>query len=247
MKVALVQTEIIWNKPEENFERISKLIANSSVDLIVLPEMFSTGFSMMAGDRVSEVEKLSREFLSSKAKELGTTILGSFPSISTSVEKPRNNLAIYSPEGLQGEYAKLNLFTPTREDARYEPGDGDLTVELSGVRCSFFICFDLRFPMVFNSIAKDTDLFVVIANWPRERIDHWTSLLKARAIENQAYVVGVNCVGGTEKFFCPGQSLAIGPKGEILAQMNGQSGVAEVEVAADVVKKWREEFRVIDG
>ncbi len=227
LRVAGIQHDIVWEQPEANFEHLDPLIDKAVGDgarLVALTETYSNGFSMNT-DRIAEpVGGPSAGFLADRARDHGVWLCGSVPERSEGSRHPHNCLVLAGPEGQQHRYRKVHLFSYHAEDQHYERGADPLTVVIDGVRTSFFVCFDLRFAPDFWDRAHLTDLYVVVANWPAARARHWTSLLRARAVENQAYVLGVNRVGtagdgvthtGDSRLFDPlGEQLAAGPSGE---------------------------------
>lgn len=237
LPVALLQMDLAWEDVVENHRRASRLLAEAKkrgARLAVLPEMFSTGFSM-APERVAEAPGgPSEAFLQAEARSFAMSILASVPQ--TSASRPQNVALLASPAGEITRYAKIHPFTFGGEDRHYAAGDRVVTVAVEGVRVTPFICYDLRFPEPFRLAAADTDLFVVVANWPRARRDHWRTLLRARAIENQAYVIGVNRSGEGGGLFYAGDSAAIGPTGETLAEAREGDGesilLCEIDPAA---------------
>ncbi len=144
-------------------------------------------------------------------------------------ELPVNRFVVAAPDGATHHYDKLYPFSYAREHERYRAGEKHVTVDIGGVRTSLFVCYDLRFAEAFWDLAHETDLYLVPANWPEARREHWRTLLRARAIENQAYVVGVNRVGTDPKLSYTGDSVVVDPFGEVLAE--GQPGVEQVLVA----------------
>jgi predicted amidohydrolase len=152
-----------------------------------------------------------------------------------------------APDGTVHRYAKIHPFTYAGEHERYAAGDRHVTVDVEGVRVSLFVCYDLRFAEEFWALARTTDCYLVVANWPESRREHWRVLLRARAIENQAYVVGVNRVGTGGKLEYVGDSRIIGPMGKVLADAPPVAGKAsEAILAADIdparVTETRESF-----
>jgi predicted amidohydrolase len=235
MKVAAVQHDIVWEEPVANFLRLAPMIAEASgagARLVVLTEMFSTGFSMHT-DRVAEpFDGPSVEFLVAQAAEHDVWLCGSVPELAPGSQRPSNCLVLTSPTGDVHRYRKLHPFSFGGEDEKYEAGDRLVTVDVDGVRASLFVCYDLRFADDFWVLARETDLYVVPANWPGSRQWHWVTLLRARAIENLAYVVGVNRVGHGGKLHYAGDSAIIGPFGEELAV--APEGAGEMILYADV-------------
>jgi predicted amidohydrolase len=231
--VAGVQHDIVWERPEENFERLAPMIeraASGGARLVVLTEMYATGFSMKT-DRVSEgADGPSARFLVDQARAHGVWVCASLPERVDESENPFNQLVVAAPDGSTHRYAKIHPFTFGREHEHYSAGAHFLTVDIEGVRCSFFVCYDLRFADEFWALAPETHCYVLPANWPASRRDHWMSLLRARAIENQAYVVGVNRVGDGGRLHYSGDSMIIDPFGEVVAQ----AGDVETIISADV-------------
>lgn len=235
MRVHGLEFDIAWEDPATNFQRAEGLVgdaARGGAHFVVLPEMFATGFSMNAEEVVGYAQEI-RAFLSGLARETGIHLLGGYAEPGD--PKPRNASSIYDPAG--GEvlhYAKIHPFTLAREQEHYSGGDAVATVEIEGVRVTPFICYDLRFPEPFRAAADRTDLFVVIANWPEKRREAWSALLKARAIENQAFVLGVNRIGHGGGEPHSGDSALLDPFGQ-------DCGLA-AEVSGEAVAEARERF-----
>jgi predicted amidohydrolase len=232
--VAGIQHDIVWEDPRANFARLEPMIADAvgqGARLIVLTEMYSTGFSMKT-DRIGESsDGPSARFLVDQARAHGVWVCGSVPERADDGDaRPFNQLVLAGPDGATHRYAKIHPFSYGREHEHYRAGERLLTVDIGGVRCTFFVCYDLRFADEFWACAPDTDCFVIPANWPAARREHWTTLLRARAIENQAYVVGVNRVGSGGKLEYAGDSLIIEPFGAVIAD----GGDKETIVAADI-------------
>ena len=156
--------------------------------------------------------------------------------------RPVNRLVLAGPEGALHHYDKIHPFTYSGEDEHYDAGDAFLTVEIEGLRVSFFVCYDLRFADEFWARATVTDCYVVVANWPESRRNHWRALLTARAIENQAYVIGVNRVGNARDIAYAGDSTIIDPLGEALAHAARTETVISATVERSEVEKVRAEF-----
>jgi len=237
MRVACVQHDIVWEDPPANFARLAPRVREAAADgarLVVLTEMFSTGFSM-AIDRVAEpVDGPSTRFLVEQAAEHGVWVCGSLPERPPEQPAgqalPYNQLVLASPDGAVHRYAKIHSFTYAGEHEHYQPGTEHTTLDIEGVRTTLFVCYDLRFADEFWACAHDTDCYVVVANWPAPRREHWRTLLRARAIENQAYVVGVNRVGRAGRLEYVGDSAVVDPTGDVLTEATG----VETILAADV-------------
>jgi predicted amidohydrolase len=246
MRIAAVQHDIVWEDREANFARLAPQVARAvgaGAELVLLTETFSTGFSMTPG--IGEPEGgPSSQFLSRQAAEHGVWVAGTCPEVSEDGELPYNSFVLAAPDGGTHRYRKLHPFADERD--RFRSGEGPVTVQVGDLRVTPFICYDLRFANVFWQTGPDTDVFLVPANWPSPRRQHWTTLLQARAIENQAYVVGCNRVGtagdGTEH---TGDSRIISPGGELLATASGVETIVLADVDPAEVAATRERFRFI--
>lgn len=198
MKIAVIQTDIIWESPKDNYNNILELIRNlDKTDLIVLPEMFSTGFSMDS-KRISEKNKgESFSWMKKLAKDKNSSIVGSIATRDNN--KYFNRLYYIKASGEYQFYDKRHLFRMANEHKHYSIGSERIIIRQKDFNICPLICYDLRFPVFSrNTFIKSSfnyDCLIYIANWPKARVAAWTSLLKARAIENQAYVIGVNRVG----------------------------------------------------
>jgi len=246
MRVAAIQHDIAWEDPAASFELVRPMIAEAVADgaeLIAVTEMFSTGFSMEASIVAEPLDGPGASFLTEQAMTHGVTLVGSVPTRHPSFELPVNLLTVAEANGEVHHYAKIHPFSYAGEDQHYSPGSSFLTVELSGVRTTFFICYDLRFADEFWMTGETTDLFVVVANWPAARQLHWDTLLRARAIENQAYVLAANRIGsdGSGLDYRGGSTL-IDPLGEIVASAYDQAAVVAGDVAPRVVADIRQRF-----
>ncbi len=248
VKVAAIQHDIAWLDRETNFARIEPMVreaASSGARLVVLSEMFSTGFAMgdeWVGQLAEQRDGVSSRFLLDMASSYDTWIAGSCPEVAPDSRLPANTLVIAGPEGDIHRYEKIHPFTYGGEDRYFRKGSDHLTVDIDGVRVSGFVCYDLRFADHFWSLADQTDLYIVPANWPASRAEHWSTLLAARAIENQAYVIGVNRVGTGGNLNYGGGSRIVGPFGENLAQAGGGEEILYAEVNADLVAETRAKF-----
>jgi predicted amidohydrolase len=231
VKVALLQLDIVWEDVAASHARAARLLeeaARGGARLAVLPEMFSTGFSMRPERVAQPPGGPSEAFLVERARSLGLWVIASVPE--SGGGRARNVALVVSPSGGVSRYAKIHPFSFAGEDRHYEAGDGVLTVGVEGIRVTPFVCYDLRFPEPFRLAADETDLYVVVSNWPERRQMHLRVLLQARAIENLAYVVGVNRTGEGEGVRYAGGSVAFSPWGEVLAE----AGVGETVSFCDV-------------
>ena len=243
MRVALLQLDIAWEDTEASHARAAALLdraARGGARLAILPEMFSTGFSMRP-ERVAQAPGgASERFLRERTRALGLWILASIPEKDGGA--PRNVALLVAPSGEVTRYAKIHPFSFAGEDRVYAGGDAVVTAEVESVRVTPFVCYDLRFPEPFRLAADGTDLYAVVANWPERRQAHWRSLLQARAIENLAYVVGVNRAGEGDGVRYAGGSAAFSPWGEVLAEAGAAEEVVFCEVDPAVAAKARETF-----
>ena len=197
LRVAAIQHDIVWHDRDANFARLGPMIdaaAAGGAGLILLTETFSTGFSFDTPG-IGEAEGgPSSSFLRDAATRTGAWIGGSCPEIGPDATaddpRPSNVFVLAGPDGTVHRYRKIHPFSHAGEEQFVRAGTEFVTVEVRGVRLSLFVCYDLRFADEFWALAHDTDAFLVVANWPAKRRLHWSTLLRARAIENQAYVVG---------------------------------------------------------
>jgi len=248
MKVAAIQHDTVWEDRDANFRHLAPMIAaaaGAGARLVVLTEMFSTGFSNDIA-KVTEPEGgPSSQFLLEMARTHGTWVTGSCPELPLGRpdERPFNSHVIAGPDGTIHRYRKIHPFSYAGEDRFYAGGDELITVDIEGLRVSPFVCYDLRFADEFWQLAAQTDLYIVPANWPESRRLHWQSLLLARAIENQAYVIGTNRVGTANNLAYSGDSRIIDPLGELLATASRTESILLADISAEYVAEVRDRFR----
>lgn len=215
MKVSILQHDIVWGNPAENRLRLKQQIeAQAGADLYVLTEMWSTGFAINP-EGVAERDEASLQWMKDMAVQMQAAIAGSL-----AIEQDgsfHNRLYFVKPDGEVEYYDKRHLFSYGGEDKYYSPGTERVVVEWKGVRFLLTVCYDLRFP-VWMRYCNDYDAIICVANWPTVRIDSWQTLLRARAIENQCYVVGVNRVGKDPNCDYCGCSAIINPYGQTIAE-----------------------------
>ncbi|HJQ41491.1 MAG TPA: carbon-nitrogen family hydrolase [Jatrophihabitantaceae bacterium] len=244
MRIAAVQHDIVWEDSAATRAAVTPLIATSAASgarLIVLTEMYATGFSMHP-ERVAEDEGGPNEqFLLEQAARHDAYLIASIAQRGSD-GRYRNNAIVAAPDGSVSRYAKIHPFSYAGEHEHYAAGDRPLTVDIDGIRTSVFVCYDLRFADEFWLLAESTDLYVVPANWPSPRREHWRALLRARAIENQAYVVGVNRVGTGKGLEYTGDSAVVDPLGRVLAEASVGETVLPADVDAQFVKQTRDEL-----
>ena len=251
MKAYLVQLNITWRNKPANFQKVRDLLGKKveSGSLIVLPEMFATGFDVDHGALVEGEPGLLAEtadFLSTLARDLASTVQGT--GITPSPDGKRQNLAVaFGPTGeLLSTFQKLHPFTFGGEHKRYTAGTEIVTYPVGKFTVAPFICYDLRFPEVFrHATLRGANVLTVVANWPSPRHSHWLPLLQARAIENQCYVLGVNRAGSDKFLPYQGQSVCFSPKGEQLALAGVDECVLSVELDNESQQSWRNEFPVL--
>ena len=245
MKVAGVQHDVVWEDREATLARLEpqlRAAAATGARLVVLTEMFPTGFSMEP-ERVAEPEGgPTTGFLGAQAAELNVWLTGSVPTHPADGGRAVNRLLLAGPGGELRHYDKIHPFSYSGEHERYAAGAERVTFDVEGVRVTPFVCYDLRFADEFWAMAQGTDCYVVVANWPSSRRAHWQALLVARAIENQAYVVGVNRVGEGGGLHYSGDSRIIDPQGEILAAGAGGETILLADVDPLVVAETRKRY-----
>ena len=247
LRVAGIQHHIAWEEPDQNFDHLRPLIDKAVGDgarLVALTEMYSNGFSMNTGEIAEPVDGPSTEFLVDQATSHGVWVCGSVPEQPEGQRLPHNCLVLAGPDGSTERYRKIHRFAYGGEDEHYEAGTERVTTMIDGVRVSLFVCFDLRFAPDFWHVAHDTDLYLLVANWPAARSTHWTTLLQARAIENQAYMLGVNRVGDAcDGLAHSGDSRLFDPFGEVLASAAAdEETIITGVVDADEVARVRRDY-----
>lgn len=245
MRIAALQSDIVWEDPTANFERLKPWVtaaAAGGAKLIALPEMFACGFSMNTTAIAEAPDGPTARFLVEQASSHGVWMAGSFPELEPGQEKPSNTLLLAGPGGQQQRYRKIHPFSYAKEHEHYRAGDQFVQVEIEGLRWTLFICYDLRFADEFWATAKDTDAYLVVANWPEPRRRHWMRLLEARAIENQAYVVGVNRVGQGGRLTYTGDSHVFDPMGNVLASASCQETLLLADLSRETVERTRSTF-----
>lgn len=246
MNVYCCQLDIAWEDKDRNFARTRELLAAAKPapgSLIVLPEMFATGFSMNVPAIAETAGGKTEQFLRLLAREHNSCVLGGIVSPDPAGQG-RNEALAFSPDGsLLARYAKIHPFSLGGEAGCYSRGHGIVTFEFAGFKIAPFVCYDLRFPEIFRAaVSQGVELFVVIANWPSRREQHWVTLLQARAIENLAWVVGVNRSGKDPQHVYPGRSIVVDPHGFIRADAGMAEGIALAQADLHTVRSWREQF-----
>ena len=244
MKIALMQTDILWENREKNLEKADALLEKASAELCsvaVFPEMFSTGFSMNARSIAEEPDGPVLDSLGEMARRHRIHIIAGV-AVKTDDGAFENRAYIFDPEGrVIDHYTKNYSFSYAGEDRVYRAGNHQVLFPLEETKSSVFICYDLRFPELFRKVAKQVSLIFLIANWPDSRIDQWDALLKARAIENQCFIAAVNRKGKDGNGLqYNGHSGIIGPTGEDvdLYKLDGECRFYEIDAGeADFVRE----------
>ncbi len=243
LKITLVQTELFWEDIESNLSMFDKKIdrITEDTDLIVLPEMFNTGFSNNAHLLAETMTGTSTEWMKNKSRQEQVDITGSL--IIRENGNYYNRLVWAKPNGSLFIYDKKHLFQMSGEDDIFSSGKNNITVELAGWKIRPFICYDLRFPAWTRNIGNRFDVAIFVANWPEMRSFHWKLLLQARAVENQCYIIGVNRVGtdGNGHPFS-GDSSVIDPRGNILFQRENKEAIHTASLSYAELKEYRESF-----
>lgn len=249
MKIIGLQAPLVWENPKANQAYfIEQIKAISSADLIALPEMFATGFSMQPKGKAQSITEVDYYLAPFKtlAKEKNCTIVGSLM-----VEDNGdyyNRLYVLQSNGKVDTYNKKHLFTFAGEHKEYQPGKQQLQLNIKGVEVAFFICYDLRFPVwIRNKAEKPYDLAVFVANWPKVRINAWQTLLKARAIENQCFVFGLNRIGTDgNNIEYNGASAFVDPYGHSNEAEENKAVAFEAYLDLALLKGFREKFPVLN-
>jgi predicted amidohydrolase len=246
VKILAVQYDIQWEDRTASHARVRALLKGAGKldgGLIVLPEMFDVGFSMKTDATDPGEPSASEGFLKDLARENGVAVLAGVVA-RTSDGRFANEAVCIGPDGAElVRYRKMQPFTLPGEHIHYPAGATRSSYTWDGVRIAPFICYDLRFPELFRPAARNgAELIIVVANWPERRSEHWVRLLQARAIENQAYVLGVNRCGRDPEFGYDGRSSLFDPQGKPIFEADGREQVLTAEVDGDVVRKWREQF-----
>lgn len=260
-QIHLFQFDILWRQKTQNFQKVRSFCEElrqegrlQPRDLVVLPEMFGTGFdvgpdAMSEGDDQSLAE--TGDFLSQLALDFGIYVQGSGVSQASNNPKTyrgqalRQNLVkVYDDQGQElATYQKVHPFSFGGEHRRFESGEGAVCFEWQGFQVAPIICYDLRFPELFRqAVLQGAEIFTVVANWPKTRQAHWSVLLQARAIENQAYVIGVNRVGQDQFLQYQGESQAFDFYGRLQAELGIDEGICSLEVDREALLAWRDEF-----
>ena len=255
-----VQSDLHWESKKANLEMFEQKIFSISqpTEIIVLPEMFSTGFSMQPEKLAETMDGQTLQWMRQVAAKKKVILTGSLiikdssPSLQNGSELYYNRLVWVLPNGEIGHYDKRHLFAYGQEDQHYTAGKKRLIASVNGWRVNLLVCYDLRFPVWSRQSpppsgeagrGPEYDVLIYVANWPEKRVQAWTTLLRARAIENQSYVIGVNRTGNDgEQIHYSGESMAIDPMGEVLYQKKNEEDIFTVTLNKSSLEKAREKF-----
>lgn len=246
LNVSLIQADIAWSDKDTNLGRFAALMdgIDQPTDLILLPEMFATGFSMCPEEHAEKMDGLCMDWMASQAEKKAAVVCGSL--IIEHEDRYYNRLVWMRPDASYEYYDKRHLFRMSGEDENYTAGQSRLVVDLNGWRVMPMVCYDLRFPVWSRNVKNDYDVALYLANWPSSRSFVWNHLLVARALENQAYVVGVNRIG-EDRFGTSfrGDSAVVGPKGNLLSTIQPNMEMLEtVCLSAEELLHFRASFQV---
>ena len=240
LRITLLQSTLLWEAPTANREQFAERLTHlDDTDVVLLPEMFTTGFSMNAATYAETAkDSPTLRWMQHQAERHQTTLAGSI--MVQDKGKYYNRLYWVQPDGVVIHYDKKHLFSMAKEHEVYTPGKELIIIEYKGWRIAPFVCYDLRFP-AWNRNVQNYDLAIYVANWPQTRAHHWRSLLTARAIENLSYIAAVNCVGTDGKgHVYSGDSSIIDPTGQLLAYQAHGEGVLNAILDKDYLIEVRQ-------
>lgn len=248
MRIGICQTDVIFEDKKYNLIAAEDYISeckDKEVDLILFPEMSMTGFSMNT-EKIYEVADDEAGIIAvMKRYAYDYDVAIGFGYVLLKDGKYTNRyMIIDSQKNVLCDYAKIHPFSYAGESEKYESGDSIADCELAGVHITPFICYDLRFPEIFQAASVQSELIIVAANWPAQRISQWKVLLQARAIENQTYVIGVNRFGSDPENQYSGCSMIVSPQGDILDMINNRAGIMIADVETHEVNDYRSWFSI---
>jgi predicted amidohydrolase len=245
MQLVAFQLDIQWENREANHRQVRAMLEASPPEpgsLVALPEMFSSGFSMNVAGIAEDESRATERFLCDIARDFQITVVGGLVTRCDD-GRGRNEAVVATQNSIIARYSKLHPYAPSGEKTHFQAGDGVVRFDWNGARVAPLICYDLRFPEAFRlSARRGVDVFVVIASWPSARVEHWITLLRARAIENQAYVMGVNRFGWDPNLTYPGRSLIVDYRGEVLADAGADEGRISAPVDLAALRAYRREL-----
>lgn len=241
MKIELCQTNIIWENKILNLQKAEKIISQSKSNVLFFPEMSFTGFSMNT-ELTGENDSFTLNYMQKLALKYNKSV--AFGWVYKNGEKAENHYTFIDEKGkILSDYVKIHPFSYSGEDEFFKQGNKISIFKYKDFNICNFICYDLRFPEIFQAASKKADIITVAACWPKTRREHWLTLLKARAVENLCYILAVNCVGNIGKEEYSGDSCIINPNGEITDSLSYKEGILTAEIENDVLK-YRKSFPV---
>lgn len=244
LKISIVQTDIAWENKQENLRMLrEKLHAlRGTTEIVVLPEMFSTGFTMKSRELAEPVSGITVRILKELAADFQLALCGSF--ICSERSNYYNRAFFITPEGEEFYYDKRHLFRMGNEAEYFSAGNNKLIISYRGWNICLLVCYDLRFPVWSRNVNNEYDLLIYMASWPQARRLAWDTLLCARALENMCYVCGVNRIGvDGNKLIYNGGSVVFSPKGEPLASVpDGEEGIETVSLSLISLQQLRDKF-----
>ena len=244
MKLGLIQYDPKWEDKEENKSKLNSILKNGTedVDLLIFPEMTLTGFTMHSDSYGESLDSESFKYFSGTAKEFDCDVIAGI--IESSSGKYFNSLLHISRDAkLKNAYRKIHPFSFSNEDKHFNSGFEPVISDINGWDAGLSICYDLRFPELYRFYGKErVQLIINIANWPDTRIEHWNTLLRARAIENQCFVVGVNRVGDGLRLHYNGNSSVYDPMGKSIVSVNNEQGIIIAEINEQQFEETRNKF-----
>ncbi|HEV2641054.1 MAG TPA: nitrilase-related carbon-nitrogen hydrolase [Candidatus Elarobacter sp.] len=253
LRVALGEYDTGWHDPDPSLARADEIVreaAGAGAALVVLPEMCTTGFTMDVSVQPRGLDDPQVMRLADIARAHGVHLIAGVGVREPSLGGAYSNSAlVFGPDGaLRAQYRKQRLFGFAGEDGAYRAGGAPVIVDIGGVRLAPLVCFDLRFPELFQAVANDVDVFVVIANWPHTRRAHWDTLTRARAIESQSYVIAVNRIGDADGLTYDGGSVVYDPMGERIDHVaNTPSCIPIADVTTAATRAVRARFPFYQG
>jgi predicted amidohydrolase len=247
--IVALQTDIVWENKAANHAAWERLVERAQPPqgaIVALPEVAASGFTQNLAASLEGPEEPSETVCSRLARKWRIHLLCGMVCPAPN-GRGLNQLIHFKPDGAEGaRYSKMQLFNAGGENQCHVPGNQIVLTEINGIQTALFICYDLRFPELFReAVLRGAELFVVVANWPVKRADHWTTLLRARAIENQSWFVGVNRAGTDPFHSYPGRSLIVDCHGVVQADAGSDEGFVQAVMDAEKQRDWRREFPVL--
>jgi len=248
MKIALVQYSPEWENPHDSIIKLNSILGKqlSDEELIIFPEMTLTGFTMQAEKHAEEIDGLGMQYFMTLAKKYKKHIIAGI--IEYDEGKIYNSSFHFDTNGIiMARYRKVHPFSMAKEDKHFSAGSEIVVTQINKIKIGLAVCYDLRFPELYRLYGKEkVDVLVTIANWPVPRIEHWKTLLKARAIENLCYSVGVNRSGDDPYNKYNGFSAVFDPAGKELALVENDERIISVEIDFEKVKETRDKFQFLN-